>query len=51
LALFEEGHPASMVEELDFSGVIRVKDEVGPADAGGVERRRDEVLASLEGQA
>ncbi|MGP8007831.1 MAG: V-type ATP synthase subunit A [Acidimicrobiales bacterium] len=51
LALIEEGHPASMVEELDFSGVIRVKDEVGPADAGGVERRRDEVLASLEGQA
>jgi V/A-type H+-transporting ATPase subunit A len=48
MALIEDGHPASVVEEFDFSGVIRVSDEVGPSDATGVERRRDEVLSSLE---
>ena len=48
MALIEDGHPASVVEEFDFSGVIRVSNEVGPSDATGVERRRDEVLSSLE---
>jgi len=48
LALIDEGHAASEVEEIDMSGIIRVRDEVGPADAAGVERRCDEVLASLE---
>jgi V/A-type H+/Na+-transporting ATPase subunit A len=48
LALVERGVPASAVEEIDLSGVSRVRDEVGPDDAAGVERRRDEVLASLE---
>ncbi len=48
LALVEAGRPASEVEEFDLSDVIRVRDEVGPDDAAGVELRRDEVLASLE---
>jgi hypothetical protein len=37
-----------VLEETDLSGVTRVRDEVGPDDALGVEGRRDEVLASLE---
>jgi V/A-type H+-transporting ATPase subunit A len=48
LALVDEGVPASAVEEVDLSGVTRVRDEVGPDDAAGVERRRDEVLMLLE---
>ena len=50
LALIDDGHRAGVVEEFDLSGVIRVRDEVGPDDAAGVERRRDEVLALLESQ-
>jgi V/A-type H+-transporting ATPase subunit A len=48
LALVDQGHPASAVEEIDTSGVVRIRDEVGPDDAAGVERRRDEMLAALE---
>jgi len=48
LALVDEGHPAAAVEEIDTSGVVRIRDEVGPDDAAGVERRRDEMLATLE---
>ena len=48
LALVDQGHPASAVEEIDTSGVVRIRDEVGPHDAAGVERRRDEMLAALE---
>lgn len=47
LDLLERGVSAAAVEELDYSGVTRVRDEVGPDDAAGVERRRDEVLASM----
>jgi len=48
LALVEGGVPSSVVEEVDLSGVTRVRDEVGPGDAAGVESRRDEVLAVLK---
>jgi len=48
LSLVEEGLAASVIEESDLSGVTRVRDEVGPDDAAGVERRRDEVLEMLE---
>jgi V/A-type H+/Na+-transporting ATPase subunit A len=48
LSLVEQGLSASVVEESDLSGVTRVRDEVGPNDAAGVGRRRDEVLAMLE---
>ncbi|HUY40395.1 MAG TPA: V-type ATP synthase subunit A [Candidatus Dormibacteraeota bacterium] len=49
LAQVDGGLPASVVEELDLSGVTRVRDEVGPADAQGVSRRRDEILEMLDG--
>ncbi len=48
LTLVAHGVPAEAVEELDFSGVTRIRDEVAPGDAKGVERRRDEVLASMQ---
>ncbi len=48
LSLVEQGLAASVVEESDLSGVTRVRDEVGPDDAAGVERRRDEVLEMLD---
>jgi len=48
LSLVEQGLAASVIEESDLSGVTRVRDEVGPDDAAGVERRRDEVLEMLE---
>ena len=48
LSLVDNGVPPSVLEESDLSGVTRVRDEVGPEDAPGVEGRRDEVLASLE---
>ncbi|HUZ20261.1 MAG TPA: V-type ATP synthase subunit A [Acidimicrobiales bacterium] len=48
LALIAGGLPAAAIEALDLSAVTRIRDEVGPGDAAGVARRRDEVLASLE---
>jgi V/A-type H+/Na+-transporting ATPase subunit A len=48
LALVGAGVPAGVIEESDFSGVTRARDEVGPDDAGGVDRRCAEVLAMLE---
>jgi V/A-type H+-transporting ATPase subunit A len=48
LLLVAQGVSASVVEECDLSGVTRVRDEVGPDDVIGVERRRDEALAMLE---
>jgi V/A-type H+/Na+-transporting ATPase subunit A len=47
VALVDAGVSASVLEETDFSMITRVRDEVGPDDADGVERRRDEVLAVL----
>jgi V/A-type H+-transporting ATPase subunit A len=48
LALVKAGVPASAVEEVDVSPLARVRDEVGPDDAPGVGRRRDEVLSALD---
>jgi len=48
LALLERAVSATAIEEVDLSGVTRVHDEVGPADAGAVERRREEILAVLD---
>jgi len=48
LELVEHGVVASRVEESDLSGVTRVRDEVGPEDADGVEDRRDQTLGILE---
>jgi V/A-type H+-transporting ATPase subunit A len=47
--LVEHGVPAASVEEVDFSPVVRAREEVGPDDRAGVEARRDEVLARLAG--
>ncbi len=47
LALVDRGVSAAVVEEIDLSGVSRVRDELGPDDAAGVARRRDEVLAGM----
>ena len=42
LALVDRGRVRRRrVEEIDLSGVTRVRDEVGPDDAAGVEQRRD----------
>jgi V/A-type H+/Na+-transporting ATPase subunit A len=48
LELVEEGVPPAAIEASDLSGASRVRDEVGPDDAAGVERRRDELLATLD---
>ena len=51
LALLDRGVTASAVEELDLSGVTRVRDEVEPDDAAGIERRGEEILALMDGLA
>lgn len=48
VALIDGGLPASVVEELDLSGVTRARDEFGPDDAEAVVARRDELLGVLE---
>ncbi|MDE3085294.1 MAG: V-type ATP synthase subunit A [Acidobacteriota bacterium] len=49
VTLVEAGVPPGLVEEVDLSGLVRVRDEVGPGDAAGVDRRRDQVLGALDG--
>jgi V/A-type H+/Na+-transporting ATPase subunit A len=46
--LVSRGVPAATVEEVDFSAVLRAREDVGPDDAAGVRARRDAVLARLE---
>jgi V/A-type H+-transporting ATPase subunit A len=45
--LVEHGVPAASVEEVDFSPVVRAREEVAPGDLAAIEARRDEVLARL----
>ena len=47
LELISKGVPASLLEEVDFSPLIRARDVAGPADVDTVTKRRDEVLALL----
>ncbi|HEX6934972.1 MAG TPA: V-type ATP synthase subunit A [Actinomycetes bacterium] len=47
LRLVEHGVPAASVEEVDFSPVLRAREEAGPDDIAAVEARRDEVVARL----
>lgn len=47
LKLVRAGVPATAVEELDMSAAVRARDRVGPDDAAGVERIRDELLERL----
>jgi len=48
LQLVAAGLPASAIEERDLSGIARLRDEVAPDDAAGVERTRERLLALLE---
>lgn len=48
VALIDLGVDPSVIEEADLSGASRIRDEVGPDDAPAVQRRRDELLATLE---
>jgi V/A-type H+-transporting ATPase subunit A len=47
LALVEHGVPAASVEEVDFSPVVRAREETAADDRAAVDARRDEVLTSL----
>jgi V/A-type H+-transporting ATPase subunit A len=47
LALVEGGLPASAIEEIDLSAVIRARDETGPDDDASVTRLCDEALARM----
>jgi V/A-type H+/Na+-transporting ATPase subunit A len=48
LHLVERGVAVSELEQVDFSPVMRVRDEAGPDDAAAVQRRCEETLAALE---
>lgn len=47
LELISQGLPASLLEEVDFSPLIRARDDAGPDDVDTVTNRRDRVLATL----
>lgn len=47
-ARIEAGVPAATIEELDFSPLLRARDDVGPDDADGVRRQTADLLARLE---
>ena len=49
--LVDAGVPAAAIEEIDFVGLIHVRDAVGPDDVAGVEAQRDLMLTRLEGVA
>ena len=48
-ALVEQGVLASVVEDTDFSALLRAREETGPDDVAAVRQRRDEVLRRLDG--
>ncbi len=47
-ARIEAGVPATTIEELDFSPLLRARDDVGPEDADGVHRQTADLLTRLE---
>jgi V/A-type H+-transporting ATPase subunit A len=47
--LIDSGVPASVIEEFDFSPVVRAREESGPDDADGIRRLGEQVLGRLEG--
>jgi V/A-type H+-transporting ATPase subunit A len=49
--LVDGGLPAAAIEEVDFVGLIHVRDAVGPDDVAGVEAERDRMLTLLEAMA
>lgn len=44
----DDGRAAGEIEALDLSAISRVRDDVGPDDASGVERIRDELVATIQ---
>ncbi|MFP4634420.1 MAG: V-type ATP synthase subunit A [Nitriliruptoraceae bacterium] len=51
LDLHERGVPASIIEEVDLSPILRVREQAAPDQAQPIEDARDRVLARLEEQA
>ena len=47
-SLLASGVPFSAIEELDFSPVLRAREDNGPDDVEGCRRDRDEMLDRLE---
>jgi V/A-type H+-transporting ATPase subunit A len=47
LELIGAGMPVSVIEDFDFSVLIRLREEVAPADLEVIGRCRDTVLAGL----
>lgn len=47
-ALVDTGTPPAAIEAIDFGPLARARETLGPADAGGVARQRDAVLAQLD---
>ncbi len=47
LELISQGLPASMLDEVDFSPLIRARDDAGPDDVDTVTKHCDQVLAML----
>lgn len=45
--LVTAGVPAEVLEEFDFTALVRLREEAGPHDVELIGRRRDEVLAGL----
>jgi V/A-type H+-transporting ATPase subunit A len=45
--LVEAGVPATVLEEVDFSALVRARSDTGPDDAPGVTKLRDELLDRL----
>jgi V/A-type H+-transporting ATPase subunit A len=46
--LVAAGAAPGEVEAADFSGVVRAREQTGPADAAGVRRQREAILTALE---
>lgn len=46
--LVQSGVPTSRIEEFDFGPLIRARNDIGPDDADGVAKLRDDVLSRLE---
>jgi V/A-type H+-transporting ATPase subunit A len=47
LVLIDAGVPVSLLEEVDLSDAVRVRERVGPTNAAGIDAVRDELLARL----
>jgi V/A-type H+-transporting ATPase subunit A len=47
--LVADGVPASRVEELDFSPVVRAREETGPADVAGVQAALGRMMSLVDG--